>query len=92
MVLISLLEQSDPNDFAFLIANNELFIPVTPRIDLALSYNGGESFGSYISNILNPIGVYKNMLRWWQLGLANDVVMQFRVLGYGAICCGQMDL
>jgi len=76
-------EQSDPNDFAFLISNNELFVPVTPRVDLALSYNGGESFGSYISNSLNPIGVYKNMLRWWQLGLANDVVMQFRFWGMG---------
>lgn len=76
-------EQSGTDDFDYLISEQNYIQPITPRIDMSISYDGGESFGSYISNDLNPIGRRKNMLRWWRLGLANDFVAQFRFWGLG---------
>jgi len=54
-----------------------------PAIDLALSKNGGMSFGSYERKTLNPVGDYKNRLVWWQGGAANDVVCKFRFVSFG---------
>lgn len=57
------------------------------RVDLSLSYDGGETFGSEWGYVLNPNGKRKNALRWWQLGLANDMVCQFRFNGFGRFVC-----
>jgi hypothetical protein len=57
--------------------------PILPRVDLSISTDGGESFGNYISQTLNPIGKKINKLQWWQLGMANDFTPQFRFWGMG---------
>lgn len=58
-------------------------IPVTPRVDFSFSIDGGNTFGNDLSYDLNPIGRAINMLRWWNLGMANDFVPQFKFLGIG---------
>ncbi len=52
-----------------------------PRVDLSLSYNGGISFGNYVSRDLHPQGWQKNVITWEKLGAANDLVLKFRFLG-----------
>lgn len=80
---VLLSEQNDPNDFKFLIDENDLILHVTPRVDLSISIDGGATFGSEWSYDLPPIGKRKNRLMWWQLGLANDLVCQFKFWGIG---------
>lgn len=53
------------------------------RVDLSLSKNGGESFGSSLGKTLNTVGHRPNRLRYWNLGAANDLVLQFRFWGEG---------
>ena len=55
----------------------------TPRVDMAISTDGGASFGNYVPYILNPIGYRKNKLIWWHGGIVNDLVHQFRFWGLG---------
>lgn len=54
-----------------------------PRVDLSLSYDGGATFGHDAPYVLNPIGLRKNALRWWQCGIGNDVVPLFKFWGLG---------
>lgn len=55
----------------------------TPRVDLSISIDGGESFSSDFPYNLNPLGQRRNRLMWWQLGLANDMVCLFKFWGMG---------
>jgi len=48
------------------------------HVDLAISTDGGESFGSFVTKQLNPPGVRKNRLNFWNLGASNDLTMQFQ--------------
>lgn len=52
--------------------------PYVPRIDMSISKNGAESFSSYINIPMNPLGIRKNRVVFWQLGSANDATLQFR--------------
>jgi hypothetical protein len=54
-----------------------------PRIALAVSANGGISFGSYKSLPLNVRGHRLNKLDWFGMGAANDFVAQIRMYGQG---------
>lgn len=56
------------------------------RIDLSISRNGAESFGSSYGLDMNPTGGYRNMLNFQRLGQANDVTLMFRMWGYGRYC------
>jgi hypothetical protein len=58
-----------------------------PRVDLSISIDGGATFGNDYSYILNPIGQRKNRLIWWQIGLVNDFVPQFKFWGMGRFVC-----
>lgn len=51
-------------------------------IDCSFSHNGGESFSSYERRILNKLGRRPNKLDFWNLGMANDFVPQFRFWGF----------
>lgn len=59
------------------------YINQTPRVDMRISIDGGESFSSYLPYIMNPIGRCKNKMQWWGLGSANDIVCEFHFQGYG---------
>lgn len=54
-----------------------------PHVDLSISDDGGESFGNEWAYYLPPIGHTKNRLMWWQCGIANDFVAQFKFWGMG---------
>lgn len=54
-----------------------------PHVDLSISTDGGASFGNEWSYYLPPIAHRKNRLMWWQLGIANDFVPQFKFWGMG---------
>jgi hypothetical protein len=57
--------------------------PYVPRIDISVSTDGGETFSSYSTQELNPLGQRKNRVIFWQLGSANDATFQFRFWGLG---------
>jgi hypothetical protein len=52
-----------------------------PHVDLSISIDGGATFGNEWAYYLPPIGHRKNRLMWWQLGIANDFVPQFKFWG-----------
>jgi hypothetical protein len=54
-----------------------------PHVDLSISIDGGASFGNQWAYYLPPIGHRKNRLLWWQCGIANDFVPQFKFWGMG---------
>lgn len=80
-------EQSDAGDFSFLQSEQDANTGTSnlslPRVDLSISIDGGASFSSDMPYNLNPIGQRRNRLMWWQLGLANDFVCQFKFWGLG---------
>lgn len=72
---------------AFLIAQQHANTGTTnlslPHVDLSISTDGGASFGNEWAYYLPPIGQRKNRLMWWQCGIANDWVPQFKFWGMG---------
>ena len=84
---IYLITQAGDNiitqDGSYLVIQQEGVLNITPRVDMAVSYDGGASFGNEVSYVMNPIGLRKNKLMWWQLGAANDMVLQFKFWGMG---------
>jgi len=55
------------------------------RLMLAVSKNGGYTFGNYTEKQIRPLGKYKNMMRFFNLGFSNDFVLQFRFYGLGRL-------
>lgn len=70
-----------------LIAQQSGVLYTTPAVDLSISCDGGASFGNEFRYSLPPIGVRKNRLLWWQLGVVNDLVCQFKFWGIGRFVC-----
>lgn len=75
-------EQSSDEEYN-LIAQQDDIVYVNPRVDLSVSYDGGQSFSSDFPYILPPLGKRRNRLMWWQLGAYNDMVLQFKFWGLG---------
>lgn len=65
----------------FLIIDNDGTVNIQPRVDMSVSYDGGASFSRDFPYILNGQGQRKNKLQWWRLGIANDMVLQFKFWG-----------
>lgn len=49
-----------------------------PRVDMSISKDGGQTFGSFVSKDLNPLGKRKNRVIFWRMGRVNDMVVQLR--------------
>lgn len=85
--IILIPQQVSADDGALLIAQqraNSGFGNLSlPHVDISISTDGGASFGNEWAYYLPPIGVRKNRLMWWQLGIANDFVPQFKFWGLG---------
>ncbi len=62
-------------------------------VDLSISRDGGESFGSSWRLPMNPVGKRKSRFIWQRLGQANDVTFQFRFTGFGrfVVFNGQLE-
>ena len=54
-----------------------------PHIDLSISTDGGATFGNEWAYYLPAIGHRKNRVMWWQIGISNDFVPQFKFWGLG---------
>lgn len=61
----------------------DLLTGAVPCVDMSVSYDGGASFSSEWRYTLPPIGKRKNRLMWWQCGLGNDMVFQFKFHSIG---------
>jgi len=53
-----------------------------PRVDLSFSKNGNQSFSNVVGRELNAIGHYRNQIRWWRMGQANEFTIQLRFWGF----------
>lgn len=51
------------------------------KVYLAISRNGGTSFGNFYPKDMNPTGDYKSRFIWQRLGQANDCTLQIRFVG-----------
>jgi len=49
-----------------------------PRVDMAISKNGNESFSNFVERELNPMAHFKNQIRWHRIGQANELTVQLR--------------
>jgi len=78
-------ENSISGQFSFLVTEQDQLVAIYPRVDLAISVDGGETFSSYVSQDLNSLGRRQNKLMWWRLGVANDFTMQFRFWTIGRV-------
>jgi hypothetical protein len=74
-------QQTSTEDYGYLIAQQQAIQYTTPAVDLSISTDGGATFGNDVRYVLNPIGQRKNKLIWWQCGIANDLVCQFKYWG-----------
>lgn len=57
------------------------FIFYQPRIELALSKDGGITWSSDVERTLMPLGHRQNILQWEGMGAANDLCFRFRFWG-----------
>lgn len=69
-------------DSVYYLGGGQTYVNDAPRVDLSLSKDGGVAFGSSVGKVLNPLGRRKNRLMWYSLGIANDLVPQFRFHGF----------
>lgn len=51
-------------------------------IDLAISIDGGENFGSNVRKDMNPVGKRRSRLIWQRLGSANDATFKIQFWGF----------
>lgn len=57
------------------------FEEVPQVVDLSMSKDGGQTFGTVVRKEFNRIGNRRNRLRWFNLGSSNDTTFQFRFWG-----------
>jgi hypothetical protein len=71
---------------SFAIENGQQEDPILPNtsaaIDLSVSRNGGESFGTTVRIDMNPNGKRISRLIYQRLGQSNDTTFQIRFIGY----------
>ena len=55
-------------------------VPISnvPRVDMAVSKNGNESFSNFVSRDLQPMSHFRNQIRWHRIGQANEITVQLR--------------
>ncbi len=59
-----------------------------PRVDMSFSKNGNQSFSNIVSRNLNAAGKYRNQIRWWRMGQANEFTIQLRFWGFQRFVAG----
>ena len=67
--------------------NNNLTTVYRPRIDMAISKDGGTTWSNYVARALNPIGKRKNIITWNNMGVANDLTIKLRFNTVSNIVC-----
>ena len=69
------------------VAGGSDYTIVSEAVDLSISRDGGESFGSSWRLPMNVTGRRRSRLIWQRCGQANDVTFQFRFSGFGRFVC-----
>lgn len=67
-------------------------LPTTPRVDLSISKDGGETFGSATSKWMRPIGYRRNKMNYWKLGISNEITFQLRFHGNQRFIVGNGEM
>lgn len=55
---------------------------MVPCVDMSISKNGNQSFSNVVRRELNSLGNYRNQIRWWRMGQANEFTIQLRFYGF----------
>lgn len=56
------------------------------QVNLAVSRDGGMTYGTFWTKDMNPTGKFKSLFIYQRLGIANDSTYQIRFNGYGRFC------
>jgi hypothetical protein len=62
------------------------------KVEVSFSRDGGVSFGNFASMQLQPMGIRKNKFIIYSLGLANEIIAQFRFYGDDRFVVGNASL
>lgn len=76
-------ESGIPIGVEYALPATSYVINYSEAVDLSISRDGGESFGSNWRLNMNPTGQRKSRFIWQRLGIVNDVTFQFRFSGFG---------
>lgn len=61
-----------------MLTTNDTIPAYIPAVDISLSRDGGETFGSSVRQNLNTQGNRQNRVTFWKLGRTNELVVQLR--------------
>jgi hypothetical protein len=76
-------ESGNPLGVEKTIPETTYVVNYSEAVDLSISRDGGESFGSSWRLNMNPTGQRKSRFIWQRLGIVNDVTFQLRFSGFG---------
>lgn len=62
-------------------------LPTAPRVDMAVSKNGNESFSNFVGRELQPMAHFRNQIRWHRIGQANELTIQLRFWNFQRVVC-----
>lgn len=73
---------------------NATYVTASETVELAISRNGGETYGTFWGKDMNPTGKFKSRFIFQRLGHANDSTYQLRFTGYGryVVCDGEVSI
>lgn len=80
-----MIEQGYDSNYTVLDINKQP-LGYTPRVDLAISGDGGVTWSNYVSRNMQPEGFRQNMMTWEKLGAFNDLTLKFRFQGTSHFC------
>lgn len=69
-------------------ADDVVYIVASERVLLAKSIDGGENFGSYITQDMNPTGKRRGLIEFKRLGMQNDLTYKITFDGFGRFVVG----
>lgn len=80
-------ESGNPIGIEATTAQTEYVVNYSEAVDLSISRDGGESFGSSWRLNMNPTGQRKSRFIYQRLGIINDATFQLRFSGFGRFVC-----
>ena len=80
-------ESGNPIGVEATVAQTEYVVNYSEAVDLSISRDGGESFGSSWRLNMNPTGQRKSRFIYQRLGIVNDATFQLRFSGFGRFVC-----
>ena len=80
-------ESGNPIGVEATTAQTEYVVNYSEAVDLSISRDGGESFGSSWRLNMNPTGHRKSRFIYQRLGIVNDATFQLRFSGFGRFVC-----